>query len=564
MVLEAATLLEAAVPLGMPYIVTRHVKDTWSKDRYKLNDYKFLVDEQGKGSLKKTIELCTPVWDARREIFIVWDDMDKKVYYTDTPLLTLAEQNKLEEHDGLYDKKTQKKLLQWRELIEGFPYYAHGTWNYFFTKTQKRYPFDMHKVNIRYSLLIAPDGRRYRKYTARAGRFFAELKDYKQGTPLPEDLQWRVSVPETPWAQTDSKLHETFVLDNRLLRVADLPQVVFLADDTLKRTLFWDRQVSKWKDYTVRDPGCGPYFGLPFQRDGVRFNTDFGVFMWRDPVNKALYTLVPGNDYKNQSLITDVQLLVEAAVQQMQNLSLELPNLMNELDMQHSLQFLINMCRSHELDIKGAQTLIDTNIRKLKLVKSEKAAVENVNEVWARVQVKINQINEEYRQTVKTIVQDRTSFHQPMREEDLLILDELLKQYGRLADSKRKEADLLRRPNVSELAAKGKQVWDLYAEYKQVEAKQVTAVSKDVSSVLQNKREKIEKDEKIEKLTAELSKLVSQVHGLYISYPLNDDECKRYNIRIVDKANQISLFSKIRRYSGNAHSSPKGPTCRTV
>ncbi len=54
--------------------------------------------------------------------------------------------------------------------------------------------------------------------------------------------------------------------------------------------------------------------------------------------------------------------------------------------------------------------------------------------------------------------------------------------------------------------------------------------------MLQNKREKIEKDEKIKKLTAELSKLVSQVHGLYITYPLNDDECKLYNIRIVDKA----------------------------
>ncbi len=54
-------------------------------------------------------------------------------------------------------------------------------------EARQHYPFDMadiHLVDIGCSLFRAPKGKRYRKYTARAGLFFAELKDYEPGTPL--------------------------------------------------------------------------------------------------------------------------------------------------------------------------------------------------------------------------------------------------------------------------------------------------------------------------------------------------------------------------------------------
>ncbi len=77
--------------------------------------------------------------------------------------------------------------------------------------------------------------------------------------------------------------------DNRLFRVSDLPEVIFLVDDVLKRTLFWSSKTRQWKDYIVRDPGCGPYFGHEFQRSGVTFDTEMGVFLWREKITMPEY-----------------------------------------------------------------------------------------------------------------------------------------------------------------------------------------------------------------------------------------------------------------------------------
>jgi hypothetical protein len=148
---------------------------------------------------------------------------------------------------------------------------------------------------------------------------------------------------------------------------------------------------------------------------------------------------------------------------------------------------------------------------------------------------KINIINEEYRQAVRKVVQDRINFHTPMREMDLPIMDILVKEYGKLHESTSKQAELLKRPNVPDLARMGNEIWNLYKEYKLVEAKPIITASNDVSGAIKKKRDDNEKNERLQKLTAELVRQVSLVHNLYDSYPLNDEECRRFKIKIIDK-----------------------------
>ena len=508
--------LEAAVPLGVPYIVHRQFRQDLKPDRYILNDYRFLVDEKGT-LVKKTVELCTPIWDKAREIFVVWDDVDRKVYYTDTDLLQKAKESTLEEYA---DNKTKKSLLRWRELIEGFPYFAHGTWNYFFTKARMRYPISVDKVNIRYSILTAPSGKRYRKYTARVGRFFAELKDYTPGTPLPEDLEWQVSVPETPWAQTFSKLHGGFALDNRLVRVADLPHVVFLVDDALRRTLFWDKKSRKWEDYIVRDPGCGPYFGLEFQRRGVLFDNDLGVFVWRDPVTTALYALVQGDDYTNPLPVTDVQLRVEVALKGIEDLIQQLPAMMLELDNLRGLQFLMNKCRNLENDIKGVEGLVGRTKGRLELTKKQTADAQDMNTLFNAAKTKVDAIPPEYRESVSVIVRKKM-INQTLREADLPIIDELAKHFGELQIPKQRLEDILKRPHVGDLLDNCKQIAALHAEYKRLKSREAGFNGEGAAEQIQNKLERRDVSEKVESTTAKIIELASITEKLYSVFPIS-------------------------------------------
>jgi hypothetical protein len=73
--------LEAAAPLRLPYLVARHVRETWSRhgQREIQNELLEVLGGQKDTTVKPTIELCTPLWNNGREISVVWGDVDKKV-----------------------------------------------------------------------------------------------------------------------------------------------------------------------------------------------------------------------------------------------------------------------------------------------------------------------------------------------------------------------------------------------------------------------------------------------------------------------------------------------------
>jgi hypothetical protein len=234
------------------------------------------------------------VCDYDREIFVVWDDCDKKVYYTDTDLEDLAQEQSLMEFSKSQIRQNgQPTQIKWKEYVQGYPFYAHGKWYHFFTRYNK-------EKKKHEAIDISPDkvkeDSRKGGYLIRAGRFIAHMDTHPEG-PLPETLVWKIHVPTTPTIPFFSKEKNGYVLDERLLYVQDLKGVIFLRDEVLRENLVWDGSTSSWQKYSVRDPGVGPFFGRKFQRAGVVFEGDVGTFFWRDPLTQILYALVPDQCY---------------------------------------------------------------------------------------------------------------------------------------------------------------------------------------------------------------------------------------------------------------------------
>ena len=192
-----------------------------------LKNFKWLV----KSNVGGEIYLALPEFDARRGIHLIWNPVTDKAYYTDTDLRNI---------DAMPSSITDHLL--WRELLEGYPYYARGRW-YCYDRLVKdgegnMAPAPITARDVRFervdlvSRVYAHDGKK---------RFVAEINELTRPESLPGTLVWCSSVPPTP-----QSLLPNGSPDARLLKVSDLPATTFLVDTTMRQILFWDLVKNQW------------------------------------------------------------------------------------------------------------------------------------------------------------------------------------------------------------------------------------------------------------------------------------------------------------------------------
>ena len=259
-----------------------------------------------KGPDGVVVHLACPSCDSMRGIFVVWNPVEDRVYYTDTDLSDI---------DSMADNAI--KSIDWRELREGLPFFARRSWYYYdrFTvdPATKNDPGTKKLTAVSFlardtdfqmrgtvGLIVAHDGKR---------EFFAQINDCVKPRFLPSDLSWCISVPVDP----ESRLRDGS-FDRRLVKASDLPRTTFLVDTVQRQTLYWHVRDQRWEQYTVRDPGWGftPGGGYAggsggiWDRDGVVVKE--GVYLWRDPITHNLYALERGVDFATFQKLLDMQL----------------------------------------------------------------------------------------------------------------------------------------------------------------------------------------------------------------------------------------------------------------
>lgn len=294
---------------------------------------------------KTKIYLACPTLDEKRLIYVIWDNVQRKVLYTSSDLENMVKQ------------KMDMDKVDWRELKENHPYFRNGVWYSFVGHvpiTERHFIMKKYLGNGEIPYLVIVNDRNK--------RFVAQLKNdwtlgfineaqkkktnpnaWRDILPLPAYLEWGVYVPETPGSLLfDGKA------DPRLARIEDMDGVVFLLDRAVKQLLYWNSSLLTWLPYELRDPGWGIFAGTSWRRKNVVYSYDMQMFTWRDSITYKNYGLVKGDDYEKCSQIFKVlrtQMLDAFAA------CLEAPGLLFELDVS-TIDFEIEDYNAKILKIK--------------------------------------------------------------------------------------------------------------------------------------------------------------------------------------------------------------------
>ena len=302
--------------LGMPVGRLKTNTDRVKKDHEHytpLWKYDWLSDKHGTDGSK--VYLATPKYDSWRKIYITWDNAVNKVYYTDIDIKDLA------------GKGSPMHGVKWYGLLECYPYFSNGGWNFFneFIRDSenKAAPFRINAEAIEFIMteprqntiptpihVIVNDKRR--RFIAKLGDDYKDLvrdainkavaKDSDinawKNIPLPgpEKLEWRIYVPSSPWSIEGKP-------DPRLVKINErsngMSEVIFLLDRNIKSIMYWNKNQEKWRAYVLRDPGWGHFSGssVNWNREGVIFDSNRGMYTWRDPITSTLYVFDRGVDY---------------------------------------------------------------------------------------------------------------------------------------------------------------------------------------------------------------------------------------------------------------------------
>ena len=299
-------------PVGTIKKNTANVK-TASKNYTTLWKYDWISDTRGLDGSK--VHLATPVYDPRRKIYVTWDNAVNKIYYTYQDIKDLAKENR------------PMNGLNWYGLLECYPYFSNGGWNFFneFSRggNDEVIPCRINAEAIEFIMtepkqntipipihVIVNDKRR--RFIAKLGDAYKDLvtdainKALKDGSdtsvwkdiplPGPGKLKWDIYVPSSPWS-TNGKPDPRLVQINELSN--GMSDVIFLLDRNVRNIIYWNKNQNKWRAYVLRDPGWGICLGEQgkWNREGVVFDQQRGVYTWRDPITLTLYAFVKGVDY---------------------------------------------------------------------------------------------------------------------------------------------------------------------------------------------------------------------------------------------------------------------------
>ena len=275
---------------------------------------------------KTKVNLACPFFDEKRLIYVIWDNVKKKVLYTSSDLISMVR------------LKVNVDKVDWRELKENHPYLRNGVW-YSFVKnvpiTERHFIMKKHLGDTEIPQYVVVDDHNRRfvavlrndwidSFVHEARKKQTDINAWREHLALPAYLEWGVYVPLNPSALLfDGKP------DPRLARMDDMGGTVFLLDRAVKQLLYWNTSDLKWYPYELRDPGWGVFAGVNWRRKNVVYNHDMQMFTWRDSITYKNYGLVKGDDYEACSSIFKVlrtKMLDAFAA------CLEIPALMYELD----------------------------------------------------------------------------------------------------------------------------------------------------------------------------------------------------------------------------------------